>query len=134
MSAFGGKVDTRIWLPNNHSIQMVSQSATCEQLGGLSKEDLLYAQFWCQGAENAGSPTNVKRTVALPLRKPNATYRSRDLTEREVERLVEAAKDNRWGHRAPPWFCWPSGTVCGPPSWRTCAGAGGPGKRHPARP
>jgi type 1 fimbriae regulatory protein FimB/type 1 fimbriae regulatory protein FimE len=27
-------------------------------------------------------------------------YRSREhLTEREVERLVEAAKDNRWGHR-----------------------------------
>ena len=27
-------------------------------------------------------------------------YRSREhLTEREVERLIEAAKDNRWGHR-----------------------------------
>jgi len=38
--------------------------------------------------------------VALPLRKPNAAYRSREhLTEREVERLIEAAKDNRWGHR-----------------------------------
>jgi integrase len=45
-------------------------------------------------------PANVKRTVALPVRKPNAAYRSREhLTEREVERLVEAAKDNRWGHR-----------------------------------
>jgi integrase len=45
-------------------------------------------------------PTNVKRTVALPVRKPNATYRSREhLTEREVERLIEAAKDNRWGQR-----------------------------------
>jgi site-specific recombinase XerD len=45
-------------------------------------------------------PANVKRTVALPLRKPNAVYRSREhLTEREVERLVEAARDNRWGHR-----------------------------------
>ena len=34
-------------------------------------------------------PTNVKRTVALPLRKRNATYRFREhLTEREVERLV----------------------------------------------
>jgi integrase len=43
---------------------------------------------------------NVKRTVALPVRKPNAAYRSREhLTEREVERLVEAAEDNRWGHR-----------------------------------
>jgi integrase len=34
------------------------------------------------------------------MRKPNAAYRSREhLTEREVESLVEAAKDNRWGHR-----------------------------------
>jgi type 1 fimbriae regulatory protein FimB/type 1 fimbriae regulatory protein FimE len=34
------------------------------------------------------------------VRKPNAAYRSREhLTEREVERLIEAAKDNRWGHR-----------------------------------
>jgi integrase len=46
------------------------------------------------------SPANVKCTVALPVRKPNAAYRSREhLTEREVERLIEAAKDNRWGHR-----------------------------------
>jgi integrase len=40
-----------------------------------------------------------KRTVA-PMRKPNAKYRTREhLTEREVERLIGAAKDNRWGHR-----------------------------------
>ena len=45
-------------------------------------------------------PSNEKRTVVLPVRKPNAAYRAREhLTEREVERLVEAAKDNRWGHR-----------------------------------
>jgi integrase len=45
-------------------------------------------------------PDSEKCAVALPLRKPNAAYRSREhLTEREVERLVEAAKDNRWGHR-----------------------------------
>ena len=31
-----------------------------------------------------------------PIGKPNAEYRSREhLTEREVERLIEAAKDNR---------------------------------------
>jgi hypothetical protein len=42
-------------------------------------------------------PTNVKRTVALPVRKPNAAYWSREhLTEREVESLIEATKDNRW--------------------------------------
>ena len=36
----------------------------------------------------------------LPRRKPNAEYRSREhLTEREVERLIEAVKGNRWGPR-----------------------------------
>src|SRR3974390_289060 len=45
-------------------------------------------------------PASEKCAVALPVRKPNAAYRSREhLTEREVERLVEAAKANRWGHR-----------------------------------
>jgi integrase len=51
------------------------------------------------------APANEKFTVQsalsrLPRRKPNAEYRSREhLTEREVERLIEVAKDNRWGHR-----------------------------------
>jgi len=43
------------------------------------------------------SPTNKKRTVG---RKANSEYRTREhLTEREVEQLVEVAKDNRYGHR-----------------------------------
>ena len=45
-------------------------------------------------------PASEKCAVALPVRKPNAAYRSREhLTEREVERLIEAAKGNRRGHR-----------------------------------
>ena len=45
-------------------------------------------------------PTSEKCAVALPVRKPNAAYRSREhLTEQEVERLIEVAKANRWGHR-----------------------------------
>jgi len=45
------------------------------------------------------SPTNENRTVA-PRRRPNAELRTREhLTEREVERLIEAAKANRHGHR-----------------------------------
>lgn len=45
------------------------------------------------------APTIQKRTVARG-RLPNADYRSREyLTEREVERLVKAAGDNRYGHR-----------------------------------
>ena len=51
------------------------------------------------------APDNEKCTVQsaparLPRRKPNAEYRSREhLTEREVGRLMEAIKRNRWGHR-----------------------------------
>jgi integrase len=51
------------------------------------------------------APDNEKFTVRsaparLPRRKPNAEYRSREhLTQREVERLIEAVKGNRWGHR-----------------------------------
>ena len=42
-------------------------------------------------------PNNEKRTVG---RKANSQYRTREhLTEREVERLIEAARDNRYGHR-----------------------------------
>ncbi|MFZ1191941.1 MAG: tyrosine-type recombinase/integrase [Pseudolabrys sp.] len=46
------------------------------------------------------SPATVKRTVAPPLRRPNAEIRPREhLTEREVEKLIQAAKGNRWGQR-----------------------------------
>jgi site-specific recombinase XerD len=45
------------------------------------------------------SPTIVNQTVT-PRRRPNAELRTREhLTEREVERLIEAAKANRHGHR-----------------------------------
>ena len=44
-------------------------------------------------------PVTVKRTVT-PKRLPNAELRTREhLTEGEVERLMAAAKRNRWGHR-----------------------------------
>jgi integrase len=46
------------------------------------------------------SPATVKRTVAMPLRRPNAELRTREyLTDAEVERLTDAAKANRYGHR-----------------------------------
>jgi type 1 fimbriae regulatory protein FimB/type 1 fimbriae regulatory protein FimE len=46
------------------------------------------------------SPATVNRTVATPLRRPNAELRTREyLTEREVERLMKVASDNRYGHR-----------------------------------
>src|SRR6516164_2675781 len=47
----------------------------------------------------AKPPTPVKRTVSRG-RLPNAHYRQREyLTEREVERLMKAASNNRHGHR-----------------------------------
>jgi integrase len=45
------------------------------------------------------APTTVNRTVT-PRRPPNRDLRTREyLTERELEKLIEAAKVNRWGHR-----------------------------------
>ena len=45
------------------------------------------------------SPATANRTVT-PLRRPNSELRPREhLTEREVEKLIEAAKGNRWGQR-----------------------------------
>jgi len=45
------------------------------------------------------SPTSINGTVP-PRRRPNADLRSREyLTEGEIERLMKAAKDNRYGHR-----------------------------------
>ena len=45
------------------------------------------------------TPATVKRTVT-PRRLPNGKLRTREyLTEAEVERLMAAAKRNRWGHR-----------------------------------
>src|ERR1700704_4230821 len=44
-------------------------------------------------------PTTAKRTESRG-RLPNTTYRVREfLTEKEVERLIKAAGNNRWGHR-----------------------------------
>ena len=45
------------------------------------------------------TPNAVNRTVT-PERRPNADLRTREyLTEAEVERLTNAARKNRWGHR-----------------------------------
>jgi type 1 fimbriae regulatory protein FimB/type 1 fimbriae regulatory protein FimE len=44
-------------------------------------------------------PAIINRTV-VPTRPPNADLRTREyLTEAEVERLMTAARKNRWGHR-----------------------------------
>ena len=45
------------------------------------------------------TPATVNRTVT-PKRPPNSKLRTREyLTEAEVERLMNAARKNRWGHR-----------------------------------
>jgi hypothetical protein len=50
-------------------------------------------------AAGSVAPTIKKRTVSRG-RRPNAHYRRREyLTEKEIERLMKAAGDNRYGHR-----------------------------------
>jgi integrase len=50
-------------------------------------------------AASSVAPTPQKRTVSRG-RRPNAHYRRREyLTEKEIERLMKAAGDNRYGHR-----------------------------------
>jgi integrase len=45
------------------------------------------------------APSNQNRTV-LPSRATNAAYRKREhLTPAEIDKLIEAAKHNRYGHR-----------------------------------
>ena len=45
-------------------------------------------------------PATEKRTVAMPVRKPNAELRTREhLTEAEVNALMDAARGNRYGKR-----------------------------------
>src|SRR5689334_13099810 len=45
------------------------------------------------------APRTVNRTV-MPERPANSELRTREhLTDREVEKLMEAARGNRWGHR-----------------------------------
>lgn len=42
----------------------------------------------------------TKNRAVTPRRRPNSDFRSREhLTESEVGKLIEAAKDNRYGHR-----------------------------------
>ena len=49
---------------------------------------------------NRTPPAIVNRTVKMPRRRPNAELRSREhLTGPEIERLMAAARKNRWGHR-----------------------------------
>jgi integrase len=46
------------------------------------------------------APAIEKRTVATPLRRPNAELRTREyLTDAEVAKLIDAAKGNRHGQR-----------------------------------
>jgi integrase len=42
----------------------------------------------------------IEKRAVTPRRQPNRKLRSREhLTEDEVEKLIEAAKNNRYGHR-----------------------------------
>lgn len=46
------------------------------------------------------TPATEIRTVSTPRRLPNTAYRTREhLTAAEIEKLIAAARTNRWGHR-----------------------------------
>jgi integrase len=75
------------------------------------------------------SPHNEKRTV-MPRRRRNSDLRTREyLTEAEVERLIEAAKDNRWGDRDSTMLL-----IAFRHGLRASEVVDRPGKRNPARP
>ncbi len=68
------------------------------------------------------SPAAVNRTVP-PRRRKNGELRTREyLTEAEVERLIKAAKTNRYGQRDATMILVAYRTACGPPSLSICAG------------
>ena len=81
------------------------------------------------------APATENRTVT-PRRRPNAAYRTREhLTEAEIEKLIKAAGNNRWGHRDATMILVAyrhglraSGTR------RTCAGTKSTSLGHAARP
>ena len=67
---------------------MFEQSVNAERAKHMAKSHLKLV-----------TPATVRRTVT-PKRLPNADLRTREhLTEAEVERLMKAARGNRWGHR-----------------------------------
>ena len=81
------------------------------------------------------TPATVNRTVT-PRRPPNRDLRTREhLTDAEVERLMEVAKDNRWGQRDATMvlLAYRHGLravrACGP-----AVGSGRLQNGHPARP
>ena len=77
------------------------------------------------------APTNKKRIVG---RKANAKYRTREHLKREVERLIEAAKDNRWGHRDSTMVLIAFRHGLRVSELVDLRRAGGPKRRRPARP
>src|SRR5882724_5117411 len=85
-----------------HSAWMFFFERTAEvsaHRGYKNSKDLERGDCSVKAASVAKTPTTPKRTVARG-RLPNANYRTREyLTEREVERLMKAAGDNRHGHR-----------------------------------
>jgi len=93
---------------SNRSATRVSQNDSSGQavfLGQLVEEGAIYSQSSSRGSKKCRPFGTSKWSVQLPknaqlLCRCGSAYRSREhLTEREVERLIEAAKGNRRGHR-----------------------------------
>jgi hypothetical protein len=122
----GKGASVRQWRETHYSAKLrltanarLSLSLKRSLLGQLSPEalDLSMARKLLRRV----APISINGTVKPPRRRPNAELRSREhLTEPEVERLMTAAGDNRYGHRDRTF--WHFVTACGQPSWWRCVG------------
>jgi hypothetical protein len=74
---------------------------------------------------------DAKNRAVAPTRLANSKYRSREhLTPSEVEKLIEAAKTNRYGHRdATMLLCWRN-PACASGQERQGGHAPDPGRRN----
>jgi len=80
------------------------------------------------------TPITENRTVT-PLRAPNAELRTREhLTADEVEKLIEAAKANRYGYRDALMVLLAYRVYGRPKSWTYAGRAGQLQNRNPAHP
>jgi type 1 fimbriae regulatory protein FimB/type 1 fimbriae regulatory protein FimE len=94
-------------LSANESSQPVRRSSTIDEVSTVHKRtdirtvDIAGAlKTMTKSPLKLVAPDTVNRTVTMPRRKPNSVYRTREhLTGAEVDRLIDAAKANRWGHR-----------------------------------
>ena len=143
MSAFGGKADIRVDRLATTQSEGESKRRMRKARAHCGKNALYMRSITRGGAENGGR--SAPESGRSSQRKTHSCFAGAQaqcrvsmreyLTEREIERLIEATKGNRWGHRDATMVL-----LAFRHGLRAAElvdlrlGAGGPGKRHPARP